>query len=124
MFYYVKDAYDKLGRPVALVLVRNHDKSAVEEQPMRNFTIYQMEVARRLLPPGVETVTIIFDMKDFGIKNMDLAFVKFMVVALERYAFLAPSAAVYQRAALDTIRRALVASSSTMRRGSLTASGR
>ena len=40
------------------------------------YTIFSMEFGRKLLPPHLHLVTIIFDMTNFGPSNMDLGFVR------------------------------------------------
>jgi len=44
----------------------------------KRYCIYMFEKGRELLTPPVETTTIIFDMRDFSLENMDYGFVSFM----------------------------------------------
>ncbi|KAK5717434.1 phosphatidylinositol transfer protein csr1 [Elasticomyces elasticus] len=67
---------DKEGRPCCYVRVRLHKQG---EQ------IYTIETARMMLrgDQGVDTATIVFDMTDFTMANMDYTPVKFMIKCFE-----------------------------------------
>ncbi|KAJ5564467.1 hypothetical protein N7513_000709 [Penicillium frequentans] len=74
---------DKFGRPICVVRVRLHKANDQDVESLERFTVYTIETARLLLAPPVETATIIFDMTDFGMSNMDYAPVKFMIKCFE-----------------------------------------
>ncbi|KAJ6170983.1 hypothetical protein N7470_000050 [Penicillium chermesinum] len=74
---------DRLGRPICVVRVRLHRASEQDPESLERFTVYTIETARLLLAPPVETATIIFDMTDFSLQNMDYTPVKFMIKCFE-----------------------------------------
>ncbi|KAJ6090269.1 hypothetical protein N7486_009084 [Penicillium sp. IBT 16267x] len=74
---------DKFGRPICVVRVRLHKANDQDVENLERFTVYTIETARLLLAPPVETATIIFDMTDFSMANMDYAPVKFMIKCFE-----------------------------------------
>ncbi|KAJ5082913.1 CRAL-TRIO domain-containing protein [Penicillium argentinense] len=74
---------DRFGRPICVVRVRLHRASEQEVDTLERFTVYTIETARLLLAPPVETATIIFDMTDFTLANMDYTPVKFMIKCFE-----------------------------------------
>ncbi|KXS19710.1 CRAL/TRIO domain-containing protein [Gonapodya prolifera JEL478] len=75
---------DKLGRPVVCVHVARHHKNDPLIETER-FTIWEMETGRQILKYPAEAATIVFDMTDFGLKNMDYPFVKILISVLEAY---------------------------------------
>jgi hypothetical protein len=78
--------YDKEGRPVCVIRARYHEPAKVDPLEAQRFCVFQMEYARKcLLKPPVETVTIIFDMTDFSMKNNDFRSLKFMIQMLQNY---------------------------------------
>ncbi|CAG8402386.1 unnamed protein product [Penicillium salamii] len=74
---------DRAGRPICVVRVRLHKAGDQDNEGLERFTVYTIETARLLLAPPVETATIVFDMTDFGVANMDYAPVKFMIKCFE-----------------------------------------
>ncbi|KAJ5989869.1 hypothetical protein N7499_010398 [Penicillium canescens] len=74
---------DRAGRPICVVRVRLHKAGDQDNEGLERFTVYTIETARLLLAPPIETATIVFDMTDFGIANMDYAPVKFMIKCFE-----------------------------------------
>ncbi|KAJ5730720.1 uncharacterized protein N7483_005228 [Penicillium malachiteum] len=74
---------DKCGRPICMVRVRLHKASEQDVENLERFTVYTIETARLLLAPPVETATIVFDMTDFSVANMDYTPVKFMIKCFE-----------------------------------------
>ncbi|KAI9164492.1 hypothetical protein H9P43_008351 [Blastocladiella emersonii ATCC 22665] len=81
--YFYKN--DKVGRPVIYINARLHNKSAQSEAMLQRHTVYLMETARLVLPPGIETVTIVFNLTGFGLSNMDQGMVQFLVSCLQNY---------------------------------------
>lgn len=74
---------DKDGRPCCYVRVRLHRQGEQTEKSLERFTVYTIETARMLLRPPVDTATIVFDMTDFSMANMDYTPVKFMIKCFE-----------------------------------------
>ncbi|KAK5686017.1 phosphatidylinositol transfer protein csr1 [Elasticomyces elasticus] len=75
---------DKDGRPCCYVRGEQSEKS------LERFTVYTIETARMMLRgdagasgAGVDTATIVFDMTDFTMANMDYTPVKFMIKCFE-----------------------------------------
>jgi len=82
---YYNLARDKFGRVIFNIHVRMNSKEGYVLEDIKKYTIFQMELGRRMIYPGAEMVTILFDMTDFAARHMDLGFVQFLVMALERY---------------------------------------
>ncbi|OAR05976.1 hypothetical protein LLEC1_01308, partial [Akanthomyces lecanii] len=74
---------DKEGRPICVVRVRLHHGGEQSAESIEKYTVHVIETARLLLSPPVETATIIFDMTNFTLSNMDYAPVKFMIKCFE-----------------------------------------
>ncbi|KAF2846012.1 hypothetical protein T440DRAFT_250312 [Plenodomus tracheiphilus IPT5] len=74
---------DKEGRPLCFVRVRLHRQGEQTGESLERFTIYTIETARMLLRPPIDTATVIFDMTDFSMANMDYTPVKFMIKCFE-----------------------------------------
>ncbi|GIZ38361.1 hypothetical protein CKM354_000178000 [Cercospora kikuchii] len=74
---------DKDGRPCCYVRVRLHRQGEQSEKSLERYTVYTIETARMLLRPPVDTATIVFDMTDFSMANMDYTPVKFMIKCFE-----------------------------------------
>lgn len=50
--------------PGSVITARLHDKYAQSLDETTRYTVFLMELGRRLMLPHVETVTVIFDMAD------------------------------------------------------------
>ncbi|KAK4497060.1 hypothetical protein PRZ48_011509 [Zasmidium cellare] len=74
---------DKDGRPCCYVRVRLHHGGEQCQESLERFTVYTIETARMMLRPPVDTATIVFDMTDFSMANMDYTPVKFMIKCFE-----------------------------------------
>lgn len=74
---------DKEGRPICYVRVRLHKPGEQSEASLERFTVYTIETARMFLRLPVDTATVLFDMTDFGMANMDYTPVKFMIKCFE-----------------------------------------
>lgn len=74
---------DKEGRPMCFVRVRLHKQGEQTTESLERFTVYTIETARMLLRPPIDTATIVFDMTDFSMANMDYTPVKFMIKCFE-----------------------------------------
>jgi hypothetical protein len=76
---------DKENRPVLYIHVKIHDSSQQTFEVIRAYTIYVMEIGRMFLTPPTYQNCLVFDMTDFGLKNMDWPFTHFLVKAFEAY---------------------------------------
>ncbi|SMQ55412.1 unnamed protein product [Zymoseptoria tritici ST99CH_1A5] len=74
---------DKEGRPCCYVRARLHHGGEQSEKSLERLTVYTIETARMLLRPPVDTATIVFDLTDFSMANMDYTPVKFMIKCFE-----------------------------------------
>ncbi|KAF2835782.1 CRAL/TRIO domain-containing protein [Patellaria atrata CBS 101060] len=74
---------DKDGRPLCFVRTRLHRQGEQTEASLERFTVYTIETARLLLRAPVDTATIVFDMTNFSMANMDYTPVKFMIKCFE-----------------------------------------
>ncbi|PSR97745.1 CRAL-TRIO domain-containing protein [Coniella lustricola] len=74
---------DKQGRPICVVRVRLHHQGEQCEESLERYTVYLIETARMVLRPPVDTATILFDMTNFSMANMDYTPVKFMIKCFE-----------------------------------------
>jgi hypothetical protein len=74
---------DAEGRPCCVVRVRLHHGGEQTEASLERYTVFTIETGRLLLRPPVDTATIIFDMTDFSMANMDYTPVKFMIKCFE-----------------------------------------
>ncbi|KAF1928987.1 CRAL/TRIO domain-containing protein [Didymella exigua CBS 183.55] len=74
---------DSTGRPMCIVRARLHKAGEQTEESLERFTVYTIETARLLLRPPIDTATIVFDMTDFSMANMDYTPVKFMIKCFE-----------------------------------------
>ncbi|KAI1515023.1 CRAL/TRIO domain containing protein [Pyrenophora tritici-repentis] len=74
---------DLEGRPLCFVRARLHKAGEQTEESLERFTVYLIETARMLLRPPIDTATIVFDMTDFSMANMDYTPVKFMIKCFE-----------------------------------------
>ncbi|OAA73752.1 CRAL/TRIO domain protein [Cordyceps fumosorosea ARSEF 2679] len=74
---------DREGRPICVVRVRLHHGGEQSAESIEKYTVHIIETARLLLSAPVETATIIFDMTNFTLSNMDYAPVKFMIKCFE-----------------------------------------
>jgi len=75
--------FDRDGRPVCVIRPRFHDAARVDQLESQRFSVLMMEYGRRLVSLPTETVTIVFDMSDVSMKNMDIKNVKFMIQMLQ-----------------------------------------
>lgn len=73
---------DLLGRLLVYINVAKHDKSIQTLEEGKKFIIYTMETGRQLISPGTENFTIVFNMTDFSMANVDLASISFTLKSL------------------------------------------
>ncbi|KAF9172805.1 hypothetical protein BGX21_001381 [Mortierella sp. AD011] len=76
---------DRKGQPVVYLNVHLHKSTDQDPKTLERLTIYLMETGRLLIQPPVETVTLIFDLSQFGLANMDYGLVQFLVKCFEAY---------------------------------------
>ncbi|KAI8821459.1 CRAL-TRIO domain-containing protein [Fimicolochytrium jonesii] len=76
---------DKEGRPCCYVHAALHDKTITDRALGKNLTVLTLETGRFLLEPPQEMATIVFDMTNFGLKNMDYEFVKFLLQCMQDF---------------------------------------
>lgn len=75
---------DRQGRLLSIITSRLHDRYAQTLEETCRFTVYLMELGRRLMAPA-ETVTIIFDMADAPLASFDLGSIQFMVQCFQSF---------------------------------------
>ncbi|KAL1925286.1 uncharacterized protein VTP21DRAFT_169 [Calcarisporiella thermophila] len=76
---------DRWSRPICIINVRLHFKRDQDDEPMKKFTVLQIESARKMLTPPGETACVIFNMTGFTLANLDLAFVRYLIQCFEAY---------------------------------------
>lgn len=74
---------DRENRPISYVRVRQHRASDQSVESLERYTTYLIETARLALTPPVETATLIFDLSNFTLANMDYVPVKFIIKCFE-----------------------------------------
>jgi len=77
--------FDHFHRPINYIGVRFHLKGEFSSESTENLTILTMEIGRQLLRDPIETVTVLIDLTDFSLKNMDFQHVKFIINVLQNY---------------------------------------
>lgn len=73
------------GEPVHFIEVGNHFSHNQTQQELKKGVIFLQETLQLLMPPPIERKVVIFNMNDFGIRNMDWWCVFFMVKTMESY---------------------------------------
>jgi len=71
--------YDLQKRLVAGVYIRNHFPNDTKKNMMEKLLLLFAERAKYLLNPENEKCTLIFDLTDFSLSNMDYDIIKFMI---------------------------------------------
>jgi hypothetical protein len=71
--------YDYNGNLIAWIKVRLHKSSDCEFEMMQKLCLYWMEQGFRHIRPDAPGTCVLFDMKGFGIANMDYKYVKFII---------------------------------------------
>ncbi|TWU71013.1 hypothetical protein ED733_002534 [Metarhizium rileyi] len=74
---------DRENRPINYVRARLHRASDQSVESIERYTTYLIETARLTLTPPVETATLIFDLSNFTLANMDYVPVKFIIKCFE-----------------------------------------
>ncbi|KAK0546111.1 hypothetical protein OC845_004770 [Tilletia horrida] len=78
-------ANSKTLQPIVYIHVRKHYIRGQPSASMQKFVLHSMETDRLLMVPPNDKVVLIFDMKGFGIANMDLGVILFLLKCLEAY---------------------------------------
>ena len=81
--YYL--SFDRKDHPICYVSAKDHVKGQFPSESSEKLTVFAMEMGRKLLKYPNESVTVIFDLTDFAMKNMDYQHVKFLIKLLENY---------------------------------------
>ncbi len=76
---------DRAGRPINHVSVRDHIKDQFPAEATEKLTVFTMETGRKILQPPNESVTVVFDMTGFTLKNMDYQHSKFLINLLQNF---------------------------------------
>ncbi|CAF3183457.1 unnamed protein product [Rotaria socialis] len=76
---------DRAGRPIDYVYAKEHVKDQFPSEATEKLTVFSMETGRKLLESPNESVTVIFDLNGFGLKNMDYQHLKFLINLLQNY---------------------------------------
>lgn len=71
--------------PICYVIMKYHSVWGQPASSMQRFIITQMETFRLLMAPPVDKACIFFDLKGFGIKQMDVVSLLYLVKVLESY---------------------------------------
>lgn len=74
-----------IGEPVYFIEVGNHFSHNQTQQELKKGVIFLQETLQLLMPPPIERKVVIFNMNEFGIRNMDWWCVFFMVKTMESY---------------------------------------
>ncbi|KZP18095.1 hypothetical protein FIBSPDRAFT_1046461 [Athelia psychrophila] len=76
---------DAQGRIVIYIHVQIHNSRQQTFEALRTFTIFSVETGGLFLAPPTNQACLVFDLTNFGLSNMDWAFIKFLVKAFEAY---------------------------------------
>jgi hypothetical protein len=76
---------DKEDRPLSIVRVSKHNKNTVPLFESEKLTLFLLETGRLSIKPPVEMCSIVFDLTDFSMNNMDYPYVKFVLHCLQTY---------------------------------------
>ncbi|KAK2598884.1 phosphatidylinositol transfer protein csr1 [Conoideocrella luteorostrata] len=74
---------DRENRPISYVRVKLHRAADQSVESLERYTTYLIETARLALDPPVETATLVFDLSNFTLANMDYVPVKFIIKCFE-----------------------------------------
>ncbi|CAF1000930.1 unnamed protein product [Rotaria sp. Silwood1] len=76
---------DKAGRPITYVHTKEHIKGQYPLAATEKLIIFSIETARLLIEPPVEQGTIVIDMLNVGLQNLDYQHIKFMINVVQNY---------------------------------------
>lgn len=77
--------YDHDGRLIVILPARKHDRYAQTLEENMAHTVMLMETGRRMMRPGVETVTLLFDLADAPLSSFDPGSMQFMIECFQSY---------------------------------------
>ncbi|XP_066922831.1 uncharacterized protein [Clytia hemisphaerica] len=79
--------YDRCGRPILLITVRNHDKHHGDYDTLYKYCLHRLESISNMADERAfdKRMVLIFDLKGFGLSNMDYRFVKELLHVLKTY---------------------------------------
>lgn len=72
-------------QPICYVIMAKHSVFGQPAASMQKFIVTQMETFRLLMHPPNDKATIFFDLKGFGVKQMDFVSLLYLVKVLESY---------------------------------------
>eukprot|EP01112_Ceratiomyxa_fruticulosa_P019230 TRINITY_DN6268_c0_g1_i1.p1 TRINITY_DN6268_c0_g1~~TRINITY_DN6268_c0_g1_i1.p1 ORF type:complete len:244 (-),score=36.19 TRINITY_DN6268_c0_g1_i1:103-834(-) len=77
---------DNLGNCVSYLLCKNHD-SSVDFEELQRFVIFKLDEVSRICSSlyPVDKTTIVFDLTDIGIKNLDFRYLRFFIECLQNH---------------------------------------
>ncbi|XP_002731522.1 uncharacterized protein LOC100368314 [Saccoglossus kowalevskii] len=74
------------GRPIVLITGKLHNAYERDVDVLTRFTVYLLETASKKCNEDViDNLCVIFDLRDFGMANMDYQFVKNLIWLLTKY---------------------------------------
>lgn len=74
---------DRKGRPTFYCIIHRHNKNERNLEEIKKLVVYHMEAATRISDPNEEKITIVADLHNFGMINMDFEFVKLLIEVLQ-----------------------------------------
>ena len=76
---------DKQGRPVTYVHASEHIRGQFPLQDTEKFLVLIMETGKYLATNGIEQGTVVLDMGNVTLKNLDYQHIKFMINTMQNY---------------------------------------
>jgi hypothetical protein len=76
---------DKFGRPVTYVHANEHIKGQFPFESTEKFIVLNMELGRYLVESHIEEGTVVLDMGNVTLKNLDYQHIKFMINTMQNY---------------------------------------
>ncbi|SPO40873.1 related to CSR1 - phosphatidylinositol transfer protein [Pseudozyma flocculosa] len=73
------------GEPIYTIEVGSHYSSNQTAEELKNAVIFMQECLSLMMPPPVEKKVVIFNLNNFGIRNMDWSIVLFMAKTMESF---------------------------------------
>ena len=75
--------YCKSGRPTIYCFAERHDSRNRDKNELRSFIIYMLEEVRKLTIPDDEKITLVFDMNNFTMRNLDYEIIHMLIGILQ-----------------------------------------
>ncbi len=76
---------DKTGRPITYVHANEHIRGQYPIESTEKFVILTNETGRYLVEPPIEQSTLVLDMGNVTLKNLDYQHIKFMINTMQNY---------------------------------------